>query len=266
MIYSTILYEIHDSVVTITLNRPGARNALTLDMIEEMKDALAVCAGDRQVRAVLLTGAGEGFSSGADLKQMSALLVEQRDISDILRGGLNRLTMMLRELPKPVVAAVNGVAAGAGASLALAADVRVASENATFVFAAFANLGLIPDAGATYLLPRLLGEAKALELLLLANAQNRVSAADAFTMGIVNRVVPHDDLSVEARTMAAKLAQMPTRAIGMTKQAVYDATEKGLAAALEAEARLQGEASRTRDFREGVQAMLEKRQPSFTGE
>lgn len=265
MVDPAIRYEASGSVAAITLNRPDSRNALTLDMIEALKAVLNQCSSDSTIRAVLLTGAGEGFSSGADLYQMRAALAEH-DISDVLREGLNRVVVALRQIPKPVVAAVNGVAAGAGASLALAADVRVASDRATFVFAAFANLGLIPDAGVTYLLPRLVGEAKALELLLLANAKNRVDAADALTLGIVNRVVPHDSVLSEAQALATRLAQMPTQALGMTKQAVYRAGDSDLTAALENEAYLQGKAARTRDFQEGLSAILEKRPPDFTGQ
>jgi 2-(1,2-epoxy-1,2-dihydrophenyl)acetyl-CoA isomerase len=260
-----ILVDVTEGVAEITLNRPESYNSLSLATLEDLKGALKQVSRDQAVRAIILTGAGRGFSSGSDLQELGAKL-DEIDVAVVLRDGLNTIAVQMRSLEKPIVCAINGVAAGAGASLALAADYRIASEQASFVFAAFVNIGIIPDGGATYLLEQLIGPARALELALLADAENRLTAQSALEMGLVNRVVAHDDLQAEARSLAAKLAQMPTRAIGMTKRAIYRAAERSLGEALEYEAQLQRAAFRTRDFKEGVTAFLQKRQPVFTGE
>jgi 2-(1,2-epoxy-1,2-dihydrophenyl)acetyl-CoA isomerase len=264
MAYEHILYEITEGVATITINRPATYNSLSLATIQELIHAFKTAGRDTTVRALILTGNGKGFSSGADLNELSQKV--DADISQVLRDGLNTLVTHMRSLEKPVVCAINGVAAGAGASLPLAADYRLASENATFVFAAFVNIGLVPDAGGTALLQQLVGPAKALELALLADAKNRLDAQSALELGIVNRVVAHDDLMAEAGTLAGRLAKMPTRAIGLTKRAVYRASARPMADALEYEAQLQGIAYKTHDFQEGVAAFIEKREPNFKGE
>ena len=260
----TVLLEVIDGVATVTLNRPESYNALTRAMPDDINAVLDQCK-DKSIHAVVFTGAGKGFCSGADLAEISADL-DNFDIGEMLRAGLNVLTTNLRTLEKPVICAINGVAAGAGASIALATDYRFGSEKASFVFAAFVNIGLIPDAGLTTLLPQLVGVGKALELALVADAKNRLRAEAALSLGIVNRVVAHDDLMTEAQAFAAQLAQMPTRAINMTKQAMYGAYRRSLAEALEYEAELQSSAFQTRDFREGVAAFIEKRAPKFVGE
>lgn len=262
--YENILYALADDVVTITLNRPASYNSLNLATLEDLKNAFKQAEREKSARAIVLTGEGKGFSSGADLTE----LAQNPDIpiTEYLRSGLNVLSTQMRTLEKPIIAAVNGAAAGAGASIALAADYRVASENASFVFAAFVNIGLVPDAGGTYLLQRLVGQAKALELFLLADAKNRLNAHDALALGIVNRVVAADILLDDAHALAVRLAQMPTRAIGLTKRAIYRAAERTQAEALDYEALLQGAAFRTHDFQEGVAAFLEKRTPKFVGE
>lgn len=265
MAYEHILYDVADNVATITINRPDSYNSLSLDTLEEIKAALKTCERDPQVRAVLLTGAGKAFSSGADLVEIGAN-INGVPITDLLRAGLNTIAMQLRGLEKPVIAAINGVAAGAGASIAMACDLRLVSDKSSFVFAAFVNIGLIPDGGATALLSQLIGAGRALELLLLADAQNRLTPQTALDFGLANRIIPHDDLLPEARALAVKLANMPTKAIGWTKRAVYRALEHPTADSLDYEARMQGAAFKTYDFREGVAAFLEKRKPVFKGE
>lgn len=265
MAYETLLYDVQNGVATVTFNRPESYNALTGTMYREILDACRQIQRDKNVRAVLLTGAGKGFCSGADLSEFD-LTLEKINVGDILRGGLNQIVTTFRTLEKPIVCAINGVAAGAGASLTLACDLRIASDKATYVFAAFANIGIIPDAGATYLLPQLVGVHRALELAWLADAQNRLSMDTALAYGLINRVVPHDNLMSEATALATKLAGMATRALGMGKRAMYRAAEKSFADALEYEAQLQDGAFRTHDFREGVMAFLEKRPPQFRGE
>lgn len=264
MTYETILFDIQDGVATITLNRPDTYNALTVQMYQEILGALKQCGRNDDIRAVMITGSGKAFSSGADLRELQSQL-GTFDISDMLRQGLNRITSMIRELEKPVLAVINGVVAGAGGGIALACDMRIASDNATFVFAAFASIGIIPDAGTTYFLPQLVGVSKALELALFADAKNRVTADEALALGIVNRVVPHDDLMSEANTMGSKLAKMATKAVGLTKRAMYKSTERSLAEALETEAQLQSVTFKTQDFQEGVMAFIQKRDANFTG-
>lgn len=265
MAYETILYEVADGVATLTLNRPDSYNALTQAMYTEILHALKQAERDSSVRALRLTGAGKAFCSGADLRDVDTAQTNL-EVGDMLRVGLNEIVLALRGLPKPIVCAMNGVAAGAGASLTLACDYRIASQQASYVFAAFASIGIIPDSGLTYLLPQYVGVGKALELVLLADSGNRLAMDEAQRLNIVNRVVPPDDLAGESMALAHKLANMATRAISMTKRAMYRAADQTLADALEYEAQLQTAAFRTADFREGVQAFLEKRPPVFKGE
>ncbi len=263
--YETLLYTTEDGVAVITLNRPDTRNALTAPMYRELMATLAAAEADPSVRAIILTGSGKGFCSGQDLAELQALTQTDATVGDVLRNNLNRLVLQMRALPKPIIGALNGVAAGAGGSLALATDLRIAAEDASFVFAAFVNIGIIPDGGGTYFLPKLVGPSKALELAWLADAQNRVSAAQALQLGIVQRVVPTDTLMQEAHALARKLASMATLAIGETKRAIYAANEGTLADALEREADVQVRMFETQDFAEGVRAFLEKRPAQFKG-
>lgn len=262
--YDTLLYDLSDNVATITLNRPETYNALTSTMYRELLDVFRQVQRDKTVRAALLTGAGKAFCSGADLNEFQ--MSEKIDIAEVLRAGLNQIVLTVCSTEKPIVCALNGVAAGAGSSLALACDLRIASDKATYVFAAFVNIGLVPDAGLTFLLPQLVGPGRALELALLADAQNRLTMDKALAYGLVNRVVPHDSLMQEARALATKLATMATRAVGMTKRAIYRNSGNTLAEALEYEAQLQTGTFKTQDMREGVAAFIEKRPPVFSGE
>jgi len=232
-------------------------------MTPELEQALSELADDPDVRAIVLTGEGRGFCAGADLASLEDhyLRGEPPPLATILRDGYNRLIALLAENPKPVVAAVNGVAAGAGVSLALACDLRIAADDATFTMA-FVRIGLIPDAGSSYLLPRAVGMAKALELALLSD---RVDAAAALAMGLVHRVAPADRLREEAVALAGRLAELPTAAIGLTKRAFARSSRASLAEAMEMEAELQEQAGATDDHLEGVLAFLEKRTPTFRG-
>jgi 2-(1,2-epoxy-1,2-dihydrophenyl)acetyl-CoA isomerase len=263
MEYEQLIVEQDGGVATIRLNNPDRLNALSPIMTRELLGVLAVFRDDPAVRAIVLTGEGRGFSAGADLSTLQEPYSrgERPQLSLFLKEGYNRLIPLLAEAPKPVVAAINGVVAGAGNSLALACDFRVASDAATFT-SAFVRIGLIPDAGLCYLLPRTLGTAKALEYALLSE---KVDAATALRMGLVNRVVPADSLLQDARELAGRLAALPTRAIALTKALFSEASRLSLAETMDREAEVQDQAGATNDHLEGVLAFLEKRPPSFTG-
>jgi len=243
------------AVLTITLNRPEKLNAFDDAMHEAFAVALREArAGD--MRAVILTGAGRGFCVGQDL----AGLRGGRDVAGLLRERYNRYVLGLRTLEKPVVAAVNGTAAGAGVSLACACDVRVAADSAIFV-PAFVNVGLIPDSGGSWLVPRLVGYARAFEWMC---SGRRLSASEAETWGLVSEIAETDRLPARAAELAAELAALPTTAIGMTKRLLHGAATTRLEDQLELEAQLQAASVRSDDFREGVAAFLEKREPRFS--
>ena len=260
--YSLVLVETRDRVSTITLNRPDSFNALTGTMSDEVCLAMEEARTDDRVGAVVITGAGRAFCSGQDLKAIEDE-GSGMDIGDFVRTHLrlhfNRMVLAIRNFPKPVVASVNGVAAGAGMSLALACDLRVGTDKSSFM-QAFTRVGLVPDSGSAYLLPELVGVARALDLAWTAR---RVGADEALAMGLLNRKVPEADLAVEAQELAASLARGPALATSMTKEAIYGAAARGLEATLELEADQQAQCIATDDFREGVTAFLEKREPRF---
>ncbi|SIS94589.1 enoyl-CoA hydratase-related protein [Alicyclobacillus vulcanalis] len=255
--HESVRVEHQGGVMLVTLNRPEKVNALTREMLFALREAFQAAGEDDRVRSVLVTGAGRGFCAGQDLDLGGG----DSDYAKVIRETYNPLILTMTHLEKPIVCAVNGVAAGAGVSLALACDLRLASETATFI-QAFVNIGLIPDSGGTWFLPRIVGLGRAMELAMLGD---RVDAARAHEMGLVNRVVPADQLMAEAMALAERLAAMPTRAIGLIKRAHYEGMERTLAQSLELEAVLQNEAGQTEDHREGVRAFLEKRPPRFQG-
>jgi 2-(1,2-epoxy-1,2-dihydrophenyl)acetyl-CoA isomerase len=249
--------QIEAGVMTITLNRPEVLNAFGRSTHEAFRAALKEARAP-EVRAVIVTGAGRGFCVGQDLNEFKE---GADDVADRLRRSYNPSVVAVRGLEKPVLAAVNGAAAGAGLSLACACDIRLAASSATFV-PAFIGLGLIPDMGGSFFVPRLLGYARAFEWLC---SGRKLSAADAHAWGLVSEVVEDGRLLTRAIEVASTYAQLPTRAIGMTKRLLHHAPAASLAEQLEFEAQLQAAAVRSEDFAEGVAAFLEKREPRFSG-
>jgi 2-(1,2-epoxy-1,2-dihydrophenyl)acetyl-CoA isomerase len=245
------------SVLTITLNRPEVLNAFNAAMHAALAAALKD-ARDPDVRAVVLTGAGRGFCVGQDLTEFREAA---GDIGTRLRSTYHPNVLAIRALEKPVIAAVNGAAAGAGVSFACACDIRLAADTATFV-PAFVNIGLVPDSGGTFFIARLLGTARAFEWM---GSGRRLTAAEAHAWGLVSEVVEADALEARAEALAVELAALPTRAVGMTKRLFDHAVHARLEDQLEWEAQLQTAATQTEDFREGVAAFLDKRPPVFRG-
>ncbi len=257
---TSLRHEVADGIATITLDRPDARNALDATLKRELLAAIRTAGRDRATRVIVLTGEGSAFCAGQDLRE--AISPGAPPLSTVLRGSYNPLILAMRGLDKPIIGAINGVAAGAGMGLALACDVRIAADTASFVLA-FGRIGLVPDSGTTWFLPRLVGPARAADLALIGDP---VTAADAERWGIISRVVPAADLAAETRTLATRLAAGAPRALALTKRALNRALEAGLESQLEEEASLQGIAGRTADHREGIAAFLDKRPPRFTGE
>jgi 2-(1,2-epoxy-1,2-dihydrophenyl)acetyl-CoA isomerase len=252
--------EVADHVATLTLDRPDALNSLTIPLKEELLATFRRLGRDREVRAIVLTGAGRAFCAGQDLRER--LEPDVAPLATELRERYNPLILAMRTIEKPIVGAINGVAAGAGASLAFACDIRIAAEGASFVLA-FGRIGLVPDSGATWFLPRLIGPAKAAELALTGES---LPAADAERLGLVAKVVPAASLLEEAMALAGRLASGAPRAIALTKRALNRSWDMTLEQSLEYEAYLQGIAGATDDHREGLAAFVEKRPPRFSGE
>ncbi|HKB28523.1 MAG TPA: enoyl-CoA hydratase-related protein [Candidatus Limnocylindrales bacterium] len=256
----TVRLEVTDAIATITLDRPAALNALTVPMKQELLAAFQRTESDPAVRAVILTGAGRAFSAGQDLHER--LAPGAAPLGEELRERYNPIVRAMRGMAKPIVGAINGVAAGAGASLAFACDIRIAAEGATFALV-FGRVGLVPDTGATWLLPRLVGASRAAQIALL-NAV--VTAADALSIGLVATVVPGESLMAAAREIADKLATGAPIALALTKRALDAAWERDFEGALELEAELQDRAGRSADHAEGIAAFMAKRSPRFTGQ
>ncbi|MFY9587236.1 MAG: enoyl-CoA hydratase-related protein [Actinomycetota bacterium] len=264
MTYEFILFERRGGVAWLTMNRPEMRNALKPEMREEMIDAIGTVAGDLDLRCLVVTGAGEGFCSGADISGAGARQGQKRVAGmarDAIRGGSQRLFRALWELEKPTVAAVNGVAAGIGCHIAFACDLVIASEKARFI-EVFARRGIVPDGGGAYILPRLVGLAKAKEMVFFADSW---AAADAEKIGLVNKVVAPDELEKAATEWAERLAAGPTRALGLAKRLLNRSLESDLATSLEEEALTQELINQTDDIKEGMIAFAERRDPNFTG-
>ena len=256
--FNSLLFEKKDNVVTITLNRPDFYNAFNNEMSFELQDALRQVKKDTEVRAVVLTGAGKAFCSGQDLKDISG---EKRNLSESLYKRYNPIIRAIKEMPKPVICKLNGVGAGAGCSLALACDLIIASDKASLI-EVFINVGLVLDSGSSYFLPRLVGSAKAFELSTLGS---KVSAEEAVKLGIVNKVVPHEELDSAVNEVTAYYAKAPTKAIALIKKMLNKSFHSDLNTMLEYEAYCQEIAGNSNDYKEGVQAFVEKRKPQFTG-
>lgn len=261
---AVVLYAVEGGVATLTLNRPEVLNALNDDLLSALRNTLAQAKADATVRAVLLTGAGRGFCAGADLAagaMRNGSGERPRDVAQGLRERYHPIVLAMRQFPKPIVGAINGVAAGAGMSLALACDIVLAGESASFL-QAFARIGLVPDCGSTWFLPRLVGDVRARALVMLAD---KIGSADALRYGLVWQVHADDRLMAEAMATAQRLSAMPTRAYDLIKQGLAVSSGNGFGEQLEVEALLQAQAFQTADHQEGVQAFLEKRPARFIG-
>ncbi|WP_119352660.1 2-(1,2-epoxy-1,2-dihydrophenyl)acetyl-CoA isomerase PaaG [Azohydromonas sediminis] len=253
-----VLAATDGAVRTLTLNRPHALNSFTAAMHAELRAALDAAANDAAVRCVVVTGAGRGFCAGQDLND-AAMAGDDVDVGEVIERLYRPLALRVRSMPVPVIAAVNGVAAGAGANFALGCDIVVAARSASFI-QAFSKIGLIPDCGGTWLLPHLVGRARALAL---AMTGDKLSAADAQAIGLIWQCVDDDAFADTVKALAQRLAAMPTKALADTRRAIDTAAQLSYADALRLEADLQRELGRAHDYREGVAAFLEKRKPTF---
>jgi len=254
-----LLYSFADGVATLTFNRPDVFNSVNKPLALALQQRLRECQADAGVRAVVLTGTGRAFCAGQDLAELTG--PDSPEVADIVEQHYNPIILLIRELDKPVIAAVNGVAAGAGANIALACDLVVAKESAAFI-QAFSKIGLVPDSGGTYFLPRLVGLQRASALMLTGD---KVGAAEAQQMGMIYRVFADETFDHEVAALARKLAAMPTKGLAYTKQLLNSSFGNDVAQQLRAESDCQLRAGHTADYHEGVAAFLQKRQPTFTG-
>jgi 2-(1,2-epoxy-1,2-dihydrophenyl)acetyl-CoA isomerase len=257
---SSVLLHIEKGIGVITLNRPEKLNAFNQEMALNLQSKLDECATEPEVRCLYITGEGKGFSAGQDLTEVTG--PEAMSMEQILSEHYNPIVTRIRNIPKPVVAAVNGVAAGAGANIALCCDIVLASQSASFI-QAFSKIGLIPDSGGTYFLPRLIGWQRASALMMLGE---RLGAPEALVMGMIYKVFPDAEFKSESLRIAGILAAMPTKALGLTKHALNYSFSNSLEGQLLTEDELQQKAVQTDDYREGLDAFLKKREPKFKGQ
>lgn len=262
MSYQTILFDINEGVARLTLNRPDRLNSFNVQMHQEVREALTQAAASKEARVLVFTGAGRGFCAGQDLGDRAVAPGGQGvDLGDSIENYYKPLVLALRNLPMPVIGAINGVAAGAGANLALACDLVIATRSASFV-QAFAKLGLVPDSGGTWFLPRLLGNARAMGLAMLGD---KLSAEQAAQWGLIWRCVEDVEFKTTVDQLAAQLAAAPTKGLARTKQAIYESWGQTLEQQLNLERDFQRELGRSQDYAEGVAAFTEKRTPKFVG-
>ncbi len=257
--FNALLLEIENGIGKITLNRPDFYNAFNDEMSYEMQDALKQVAKNPDVRVVVITGAGKAFCSGQDLKAISG--AKNRSLSDSLYKRYNPIIKAMRNMPKPIIGRINGVAAGAGCSLALACDMTVASEKASLI-EVFVNVGLVLDSGSSYFLPRLVGFAKAFEL---ATMGSKVTAQEALNLGMINKVAPEEELDNAVKELTDYYSKAPTKAIALMKNMLNKSFHSDLEEMLQYEAYCQEIAGNSNDYKEGVQAFVEKRKPEFKG-
>jgi 2-(1,2-epoxy-1,2-dihydrophenyl)acetyl-CoA isomerase len=255
-----IIINIQNTVATVTLNRPDKFNSFNRVMAMELQEALDSLGKDRAVRVIVLTGAGKAFCAGQDLAEATSEAFP--GFEKVVREHYNPIITQMRQLAKPILVAINGVAAGAGANIALAGDIVIAHEQASLI-QAFSKIGLIPDSGGTYILPRLIGMQKASALMMLGD---KVSAQEALQMGMIYKVFSAEEYEASVNGLAIQLSQMPTHGLALTKKLLNESANNSLQEQLEAECKHQVEAGKSYDYQEGVQAFLEKRTPQFKGE
>ncbi len=256
----SIVLDIENNIATISLNRPSVFNSFNREMALLLQDVLDECATNPEVRAIVLTGNGKAFCAGQDLKEVTTPEINP-GFKKILEEHYNPIILKIRALSKPIIAAVNGVAAGAGANIALACDIVVATEKASFI-QAFSKIGLVPDSGGTFFLPRLIGFQKAAALMMLGD---KVSAQEAESLGMIYKALPEETYVEEVQSLANQIAQMPTQAIGYIKDLLNKSMHHSLEEQLDMESQLQIKSAQSEDYQEGVNAFIEKRRPVFKG-
>lgn len=258
--YTHIRFSVQNSVAEITLNRPNVLNSFNREMALELQEALDVCRDNKEIRVIYITGEGRAFCAGQDLAE--AIAPGSPSIGQIVNDQYNPIITKIRAIEKPVICAVNGVAAGAGANIAIACDIVMAAKSASFI-QSFSKIGLIPDSGGTFFLPRLVGVARATAMMMLGE---KITSDQAFNFGLIYKVCDDDKLREESMNLVSQMATLPTRAFGLTKKAINLSFSNDLSDQLEVEKDLQSQAGNSYDYKEGVSAFLEKRKPVFKGE